>query len=190
MNGAEDQSMNIEKPVSYPELPIMPLASMTFLAGVGGLALSFLFLASNSELDVIAGGVGFVTGAILAAAGLVSLALQTRSPEASELAMRGLRCFYGFLPSAVAVLGWPILFFGFFPAILLMPGFLIGCAIWAWWGSRSVAENLIATHWQIWIRLAHAIVFVIQLSAIAASWPLFRLMLDTLKAMGFIVGWP
>ncbi|HJT76302.1 MAG TPA: ferritin-like domain-containing protein [Gemmataceae bacterium] len=41
---------------------------------------SFLYLASNSHLDVIAGAAGFIAGAILVATGLVSLAVVTRLP--------------------------------------------------------------------------------------------------------------
>jgi hypothetical protein len=181
--------MNIDETASRSELPIVPLASITLLAGVGGMAISFLFLASGSELDVIAGGVGFVAGAILAAAGLVSLSFQNRSHEASELATRGLRCLYGFSPSAVAIFSWPILYFGFLPAILLMPGVLLGCAIWAWPASRSVAENLVASCGRTWVRLANVSVVVIQLSAIAGSLLLFRLLLNTLESMGIKVGW-
>src|SRR5262245_50558020 len=52
------------------------LAPLTFVAGVGGMAVSFLFLASSHPLDVMAGAAGFVAGAVLVAAGLVSIALQ------------------------------------------------------------------------------------------------------------------
>jgi hypothetical protein len=49
------------------------LALLTFAAGAGGMIISFLYLASSHPLDVIAGAAGFVAGAILLAAGLVSI---------------------------------------------------------------------------------------------------------------------
>jgi len=45
------------------------LAMLTFCAGVVGMVISFVFLASASALDVLAGAAGFVAGSILAAAG-------------------------------------------------------------------------------------------------------------------------
>jgi hypothetical protein len=55
--------------------PVFPLASFTFVAGVGGMAISFLFLASSHRLDVLAGAAGFIAGSILASGGLISIAL-------------------------------------------------------------------------------------------------------------------
>src|SRR6516165_10534116 len=55
--------------------PVFPLASFTFLAGVGGMAISFLFLASSHRLDVLAGAAGFIAGSILVSGGLISIAL-------------------------------------------------------------------------------------------------------------------
>ncbi len=57
-------------------LPVVTLSSLTFAAGVGGMAVSFLFLASDHPLDVTAGAAGFIAGAVLLAAGLVSIAVQ------------------------------------------------------------------------------------------------------------------
>jgi hypothetical protein len=59
--------------------PLHRLALLTFAAGVLGMALSFIYLASNHQLDVIAGAAGFVAGSVLAAAGLVSLAIVSRA---------------------------------------------------------------------------------------------------------------
>jgi hypothetical protein len=58
--------------------PFVVLAGLTYLAGVGGMAVSLLFLASAHPLDVLAGAAGFIAGAILAGTGLVARAL--RSP--------------------------------------------------------------------------------------------------------------
>src|ERR1043166_2765684 len=105
-----------------PDIPILPLASMTFVLGAGGMAMSFVFLASARELDVLSGAAGFLGGAVLAAAGLLALALQNRSPEANALATRGLKCLFGFSPAAVAIFGWPILYFSVFVlAMYIMP---------------------------------------------------------------------
>jgi hypothetical protein len=65
--------------------PVFAVAALTFAAGVGGMAISFLFLASAHPLDVLAGAAGFVAGAILAAGGLVAIALRP-TPLAGEAA--------------------------------------------------------------------------------------------------------
>jgi hypothetical protein len=56
--------------------PLFVLALLTFAAGVGGMAVSFLFLASMHQLDVLAGAAGFVAGSVLVAAGLISISAQ------------------------------------------------------------------------------------------------------------------
>ncbi len=48
------------------------------------MATSFLFLASNHPLDVTAGAAGFLAGAVLVAAGLVSIAVQKPKPLAHD----------------------------------------------------------------------------------------------------------
>jgi hypothetical protein len=53
---------------------------LTFAAGIGGMAISFCFLASAHELDVRAGASGFIAGSILVAAGLISIS--TLRPQA------------------------------------------------------------------------------------------------------------
>lgn len=58
-------------------------AVLTFVAGAAGMLLSFTFLSSNHPLDVHAGASGFVAGAVLVAAGLISLSLQRRFPAAN-----------------------------------------------------------------------------------------------------------
>jgi hypothetical protein len=60
--------------------PILVLAFLTFLAGAVGMAISFLFLASTSHLDVLAGAAGFVAGSVLLAAGLLAVAVLVRLP--------------------------------------------------------------------------------------------------------------
>jgi hypothetical protein len=65
---------------------VRALASLTFLAGAGGMAVSFLFLASSHQLDVLAGAAGFVAGSVLVAAGLVSTTLLRRPPSIGEAA--------------------------------------------------------------------------------------------------------
>jgi hypothetical protein len=61
-----------------PARPLGAVAVVTFVAGAAGMVVSFAFLASDHPLDVTAGAAGFVAGAVLAAAGLVSLSLQRR----------------------------------------------------------------------------------------------------------------
>jgi hypothetical protein len=62
----------------------LALAGLTFIAGVGGMAVSFVFLSSASNLDVVAGAAGFVAGSVLAASGLLSIAVLRRSSVGSE----------------------------------------------------------------------------------------------------------
>lgn len=68
--------------VLSPGKSIIVLARLTFVAGAGGMGISFLFLASAHQLDVMAGAAGFIAGAILAAAGLISLS--ALAPMAKE----------------------------------------------------------------------------------------------------------
>jgi hypothetical protein len=56
--------------------PIFALAALTGIAGVGGMAISFLFLASSHRLDAMAGAAGFIAGAVLVAGGLISISVQ------------------------------------------------------------------------------------------------------------------
>jgi hypothetical protein len=57
------------------EKSVLVLALLTLAAGAGGMAISFLFLASADSLDVLAGAAGFIAGAILMAAGLLTIAV-------------------------------------------------------------------------------------------------------------------
>jgi hypothetical protein len=121
---------------------MVTLATLTLLAGAGGMAISFLFLVSNNPLDVISGAVGFLAGVVMVAAGVLSLAIQSRSPATSRAATHAVGCVVGFLPPAVAALGWPTLYYGAFLAVLLMPLVLLGCILWAWVQSQNVAIHL------------------------------------------------
>jgi hypothetical protein len=171
--------------------PIVVLSALTFISGVGGMAISFLFLASRNYLDVIAGTVGFLAGAVLVAAGLLSLTVQCRSPLASQSAIQVAGCLVGFLPPLVAVLAWPVLYFGaFLTGLSLIPIVLLGCVVWAWLASRSVASNLSALcGWSHAGMILRGLVFFLQGVGILASWPLFAYLLRLLEAMGYKVGW-
>jgi hypothetical protein len=69
----------------HPQVKIIyPLAAVTLVAGAGGMAVSFLFLASAHHLDVIAGAAGFIAGSILAAGGLISISVQRAKLRAGE----------------------------------------------------------------------------------------------------------
>ncbi len=76
--------MHINATVRPAKPPLFLLAALTFVAGVSGMAVSYLYLASADHLDVIAGAAGFVAGSVLVAAGLISISVQRpvlRSPE-------------------------------------------------------------------------------------------------------------
>ena len=51
----------------------MTWSVVSMFAGVGGMVLSFIYLASASMADITAGTSGFVAGAILFGAGLLSI---------------------------------------------------------------------------------------------------------------------
>jgi hypothetical protein len=60
------------------------LAGLSILAGLLGMPMSFLYLASASMADITAGTSGFVAGAILIGSGIISLSLLASS-EAGRL---------------------------------------------------------------------------------------------------------
>jgi hypothetical protein len=66
------------------EKRIRRLALPLFAAGVAGMGVSFLFLASSHQLDVIAGASGFVAGAIFIAASLIAMAVLERLRAPAE----------------------------------------------------------------------------------------------------------
>jgi hypothetical protein len=68
--------MHIVASLSPRKAPIAALAALTLAAGVGGMGISFLFLASSHYLDVTAGAAGFIAGSVLVAGGLISIAVQ------------------------------------------------------------------------------------------------------------------
>jgi hypothetical protein len=58
------------------------VAVLALFCGVAGMGMSFVYLASDSRLDVLAGAAGFIAGSILIAGGLVSSAMLARSATA------------------------------------------------------------------------------------------------------------
>jgi hypothetical protein len=66
------------------ERTVLPIRLSSFsgllilVSGAGGMAISFAFLASSQNADVIAGAAGFVAGSILVAAGQLSVTLHDR----------------------------------------------------------------------------------------------------------------
>jgi hypothetical protein len=64
--------------------PVFAVATLSLAAGITGMAISFLFLASAHYLDVMAGAAGFIAGSILATGGLVSISVQRPVRLASE----------------------------------------------------------------------------------------------------------
>jgi hypothetical protein len=76
--------MHASAPIHLTPKPTLTLAWLTFTAGVAGMGISFCFLASSHELDVRAGAAGFIAGAILAAAGLISISNLRQQARAGE----------------------------------------------------------------------------------------------------------
>jgi hypothetical protein len=60
------------------------VSALSIVAGGVGMVVSFFFLASPAYLDVIAGAAGFVAGAILAAAGIVALAVVSNKVDSAR----------------------------------------------------------------------------------------------------------
>ncbi len=65
------------------------LASLSLIAGAAGMAISFLFLASNDHLDVLAGAAGFIAGSVLVGAGLIARSLERPAVSADCLTAPG-----------------------------------------------------------------------------------------------------
>lgn len=60
------------------------LAALVIVAGGLGMAASFLYLASSSMADITAGASGFIAGAVLIGAGLLSLTTLATRPASKE----------------------------------------------------------------------------------------------------------
>ena len=60
------------------------LAGLSILAGVLGMPMSFLYLASSSMADITAGASGFLAGAVLIGSGVISLSLLASSEARRE----------------------------------------------------------------------------------------------------------
>jgi hypothetical protein len=184
------QDTRITAPLPQAATPVAILSALTLLAGASGMAVSFLFLASQHHLNVLAGGAGFVAGAVLVAAGLLSLVVQSRSPTQSEAAIHVAGSLLMLLPPLAAALAWPVLYFGAFLAgILLIPLVLLACVVWAWGISSSVATNLSALLGWPRVGILHGLVLFLQVMGILASWPIFVFLLRVLESMGYKVGW-
>jgi hypothetical protein len=140
--------------------------------------------------DVMAGAAGFVAGAILVAAGVLSLTIQSRSAATREAAERVVRCLAVFLPPASAALVWPVAYFWVdLWCVAIMPVVLLGCVIWAGLITQGVASNLAALLGTARVRVLWAVVFAVQVVAILASWDLFGWFLQMLLLNGYHVGW-
>jgi hypothetical protein len=73
------------KKLEVPDISLCRIAILTTLAlGPLGMLVSMLFLDSPRAADIASGVTGFVGGAVLAAAGLVSLALVIPKSHASS----------------------------------------------------------------------------------------------------------
>ena len=67
----------LERTVSSSRLSFY-FGLLILVSGAGGMAISFVFLASRHDADLIAGAAGFVAGSILVAAGQLSVTLLDR----------------------------------------------------------------------------------------------------------------
>jgi len=173
-----------------PATGVVILSALALLAGASGLTLSLAFLASADYLDFIAGAVGFIVGGVLFAVGLLSLAMQSRSPRIAQTAADASMCLLALLPPLVALLTWPVIYFGLFiPGFVLIPAVVIACVAWSWNQSRTVAKHLSALFRSNDVALFRGILFTMQAVAVLASWPLFIEFLDLLASMGYKVGW-
>lgn len=182
-------SADLTQSHELPVTPVVTISVWTLFAGAGGMLVSFAFLVGGGSVDLIAGGAGFMAGAVLVAAGVISLAVLSRSPATSEAAIHTAGCLVGLLPLTVAALSWPTLWFGTLLGIILMPLILLGCIGWAWIQNRRVANHLSELFKLRRVRLLRVTLFVMQLLAIVATWPLFLYFLEILQSMGFKTGW-
>ena len=51
------------------------LSMLLIAGGVGGMVLSFIFLASGSAEDILAGNSGFLAGSVMIGSGVIALAI-------------------------------------------------------------------------------------------------------------------
>ncbi len=65
------------------------LSALALVAGVLGMFGSFLYLASNNMANITAGSSGFIAGAVLIGAGLLSLTMLATRPAPSESKAHG-----------------------------------------------------------------------------------------------------
>jgi hypothetical protein len=81
--------------------PVLAVSWFIFAAGVIGMAISFVFLASTDSLDVIAGGAGFVAGSIFIATGVLTVAILGRPLVAGAKSTEAIRPSMPFAPAPV-----------------------------------------------------------------------------------------
>jgi hypothetical protein len=154
------------------------------------MAVSSLYLVSRNHLDVMAGAAGFVAGAVLVAAGLLSLAVQSCSLTEGPNAIRIASCLLGLLPPLAAALACPVLYFAAgLVGICFLPFVMLACIAWAWGVSDGVAGHLSALMGWPGVGILRGVVFLLQVLGILASWPLFGYMLEWLEALGYKVFW-
>ena len=92
--------METTQQTQITDKPVLALSCFIFAAGVIGMAISFVFLASTDSLDVIAGSAGFVAGSIFIATGIVTVAIVSR-PSAGVKAIDTSRPAMPFAPAPV-----------------------------------------------------------------------------------------
>jgi hypothetical protein len=62
----------------------LALSALSILAGGAGMGVSFLFMASSSAANIMAGTSGFIAGSVFIGSGLVSLTMLATKPKSAD----------------------------------------------------------------------------------------------------------
>lgn len=164
--------------------------AIIMLAGIGGMAVSFVRLQYPSTTHHILEYVCLWTSAFASVFGMVVLNLLGRSEIHRCDAFLARNCISLLLLPFLAWIGWPLLYFTTFLAgICLMFLGIPAMIVIAWHQSRSVASQLCdRMNWNRRV-LVFCLLFLFQTFLILASHPFFVWYLNRLEAQGYKVGW-
>jgi hypothetical protein len=164
--------------------------TVIFLAGIGGMAVSFVRLQYPSTTAHILEYVCLWTSAFASIFGMVVLHLLTRSEIHRHDAYLARNCISLLLLPFLAWIGWPLLYFtAFLAGICLMFLAIPLLILIAWHQSRFVANQLcVRMKWNRCI-IVLCLMFLFQTFLILASHPFFVWYLDRLETQGYKVGW-
>jgi hypothetical protein len=101
MNASREVVMETTQQTQVFDKPVLALSWFIFAAGVIGMAISFVFLASTDSLDVIAGGAGFVAGSIFIATSVITVAIVSRPLSAGAKPTEASHPSMAFAPAPV-----------------------------------------------------------------------------------------